>query len=292
MHHHQRVPQSPFPTMPTRRDHLRWLAGAIATITLTVYFVLTVAPLSGAPSPTAGETALLIIVPVGVLACAAWTLSALLSCLRRAWRTYRFSHGHPNKAESQALAAVRERQETVSHAQAVARDLAGPQALTLERPWEINIPQDERVLFDGTSAYSRYYGTDAVYTQTSGFFYGKPAFVVAGLGLTAAANRSRRNAALRASMDQWRELQIARYVVTDRRVLVHRLDGQWLTFPFSATTALYPHLEAETLFLEFPDTSPVRIQGPASAVASVVAVWYAHGVDGLLRHPALDPLRA
>lgn len=162
---HQRVTQSPFPTTPTRRDHLRWLTGTVVTIALSAYFVLGVEPLSGAPSPTTGEAAQLVIVPVGILACALWSLLTLLSYLRRAWRTHRSSPGHPNKVESQALAAVRERQETVSHTRAVARGLTGPQALVLERSWEINIPHDERALFDGLSGCSRHCGADAVYTQ-------------------------------------------------------------------------------------------------------------------------------
>ncbi len=291
MRHLLTIPRPAIPSPPSVPDHLRWavpltlavVSGAVA------YHLMDLSVREGGHDAALALSPLIPIILGGYLLIRggvnAWV------CAHRLWRTRRFRAGHRNKVEARALAVMEGRHRTVDQAQAVIRDLAGPRSMDLGHPWGINLPRDERVLFHGPSTYSRYYGTTVSYTRTTGLFMGSPLFVASGLLLTAAGNRASRSAAVRQAAEQWRETQSTEFLITDRRVLVHRLDGMWLSFHFDQTVAFFPHLEAETLFMEFSSTEPLRIHGPASAIASAVAVWHAHGVEGLLRDPGLSPLR-
>ena len=131
------------------------------------------------------------------------------------------------------------------------------------------------------------------YTQSSGMFFGSPAFVLAGMGATAISNSARRRAAERLAADQWREHQQVRCLVTEQRILLQRADYQWLSFYFSppADFALPPPPANGLFFAEFEDTSPLRLEGAAAVIASVVTVWYRFGATGLRDHPGLQCLR-
>src|SRR5690625_7915400 len=61
-----------------------------------------------------------------------------------------------------------------------ARLLAKDPPPTLQ-PWDV-VPHHGEVFFcDVVAGYARYYGTTVTYRQSSGLFYGRPAFVLTGL---------------------------------------------------------------------------------------------------------------
>lgn len=110
-----------------------------------------------------------------------------------------------------------------------------------------------------------------------------------GYGLTALGNSSRRNAAQLAAAQCWREIQTARALITDRR-LICQIGGRWLSFYFSAVTAYYPEPANWSLVLDFDATSPLRVGGANAPLAAVVAVWAIQGRAAVRQHPALASL--
>ncbi|SDM48766.1 hypothetical protein [Actinomyces ruminicola] len=285
-------PRSSLPRHPVWRDHARWIGYALAAISVWVFMSAVLFPSWSAETGDSDSLLLMLAIPLFFLFLVWKAVSWLWRCTWQHWRAYRFAHGHPTRREAQILAIIRDHETAVEHARTVARDLATTQSFDLGPAWDVNLDRDERILFNGQAHYSRFYGQEVTYWQSSTFFFGSPLFVAAGLGATALGNRSRRNAALRQAAAQWREGQMTRCLVTDHRILIHHLDGRWLSFWFSGAVGVYPALNEDTLILEFNDTSPLRLQGPASLIASVGAIWTAHGVQGLLQHPALDPLRS
>ncbi|WP_126464183.1 hypothetical protein [Propionibacterium australiense] len=263
----------------------------MAAIALWFLMNLVMAPWVSAKPDDGGRNLLTLAALLLLLILVCKTVSRLLRCIWRYWRTYRFAHGHPTRREAQALAMIRGHETAVEHARAVAADLATTQSFDLGPAWDVILDRGERILFNGSAHYSRFYGQDVTYYESSSFFFGSPLFVAVGLGATALGNQARRNAALRQAAAQWREAQITRCLVTDQRVLIHHPHGQWLSFWFGGVVGVYPALNEDTLILEFNDTSPLRLQGPASLIASVSVIWATHGVGGLLQHPALEPLR-
>jgi len=286
-----RSPRSPLPSRPVWRDHVHWIGYTLAAIAVWVFMSTALFPAWRAETEDGGQLLLILAAPPLFLFLVWQAMSRFGRCTWRHWRAYRFAHGHPTRREARMLAMVHDHQVAIEHARAVATDLATTQSLDLGPAWDVNLNHGERILFNGSVHYSRFYGQEVTYWESSAFFSGSPLFVVAGLGATALGNRARRNAALRQAAAQWREGQMTRCLVTDQRILIHHLDGRWLSFWFSGAVGIYPALNEDTLILEFDDTSPLRVQGPASLIASVSAIWTAHGVQGLLRHPALEPIR-
>ena len=82
-----------------------------------------------------------------------------------------------------------------------------------------------------------------------------------------------------------------RCLVTEQRILLQRADYQWLSFYFSAIVSMHPFPANGLFFAEFEDTSPLRLEGAAAVIASVVTVWYRFGATGLRDHPGLQCLR-
>jgi hypothetical protein len=219
-------------------------------------------------------------------------LIAMISPAHRAFRHWRRSRGRLNKAE-QAAAALRQSavarqgaaRQAWNYAVAVRRDLlagAGPPAY---RVWDVVARPGESFVFDDRATYARYYGTDVTYTQRSGFYFGSPAFVMAGLAIDAAANNAARSRAELLAREQWRDWQTARVVVSDQRFLV-QVGLQWLTFDYSAIAAIYPDLASSSLVVQFSGgAAPLLLRGPASWLGSVMALAAVFGPPALREHP-------
>jgi hypothetical protein len=212
----------------------------------------------------------------------------------RTYKQWRRSRGHYSSSE-RAVNAVRKQQEHSSkaawtHAQALRASLIAREIPAAIRVWEVVPNPGEVMFFDFSADYARYYGRDVSYSQSGGFFFGHPAFVLAGLAATSIGNTSRRNAAVTASQATWRERQPARVVVTNQRLVCHA-GGHWLSFPFSSMTAVYPEVDRWTLICEFGDSAePLLLAGPHSALISVMTVLLTHGADAVAEHPSLQRL--
>jgi hypothetical protein len=155
--------------------------------------------------------------------------------------------------------------------------------------WEIVPNAGEAMYFDLRAHYARFYGTNETYTRSNGFFYGRPAFVLAGVAATAIGNAARRSAASRASQTTWREWQVSRVVVTNQR-LVCFANGRALSFYYSGMTAVYPEVDRWTLVCEFGDTEPLLLSGDDSAIVSLMTILFTHGPDAVAQHPSLAKL--
>ncbi|MGO4784358.1 hypothetical protein [Cryobacterium sp. W22_MBD10_FK3] len=212
----------------------------------------------------------------------------------RTYRQWRRSNGHfsPSERAVNAVRGQREHSSTAawSQAQALRASLIAREVPPAIRVWEVVPNAGEVMFFDLSADYARYYGRDVQYSQSGGFFFGHPAFVLAGLAATGIGNTRRRNAAIAASQATWRESQPARVVVTNQRLVCHA-GGQWLSFPYSTMTAVYPEVDRWTLICEFGGTAePLLLAGPDAALISVMTVLLTHGADAVAEHPSLQRL--
>lgn len=210
---------------------------------------------------------------------------------RRVFRRWRRAHGHYTKNEAveagrQAMSAMAWRQ-----AQDLQRQIVQRQVPETIRIWDV-VPNANEVFFmDVTADYARHYGMHVPYTQTSAFYFGRPSFVLAGLGATAISNAARRNAAANQAAPQWREHQPCRLVVSNQRLLC-QVSGQWLGFYYSGMTASYPEVGNWTLIAQFESTSPLMLSGVNVPSAALFTVLATHGVEAVRSHPSLQRLRA
>ena len=89
----------------------------------------------------------------------------------------------------------------------------------------------------------------------------------------------------------WAAPSYASVLVTDIRLLSRfesrRLTSLW----WSGIVGLHVDLVAEHIVLDFGDAQPVGLSGAQVALASVAAIASIYGVQALLSHPALAPLR-
>ncbi|PPG33076.1 hypothetical protein [Pseudoclavibacter sp. RFBB5] len=152
--------------------------------------------------------------------------------------------------------------------------------------WDFGAADGEVFFQDAPATYARYYGRDVAYSTSSGFFFGHPAFVVAGLAVTAMGNASARSRAQMEATEQWREWQTARVLVSNQR-LVCFAGGRWLSFWYSGVVASYPSMRERTLTLQFGDAEPLMLVGDHVPLAIVMATYSMHGRRGLLGHPDL-----
>lgn len=156
--------------------------------------------------------------------------------------------------------------------------------------WDVVPFENEHFFMDGWANYERYYGHDVTYLRNSTVAFGHPLFVATAFALGAAGNASRRSQAERAALEQWREQQSVRLVVSNHRLLVRR-GAEWLSFPYSSIRSIHPDPASWRVICEFEGTAPLMLSGEWVPAASVVAVMMTHGVDALSRHPGLAPLR-
>ncbi|WP_261567853.1 hypothetical protein [Frankia gtarii] len=158
------------------------------------------------------------------------------------------------------------------------------------RTWGPVMRPDERVYLHIPAYYSRFYGADPVYVHTTGVFLGSAPFMAAGYALTALGNHSRRQAALAASIPQWREFTTATVLVTSERILCE-VSGRWLSFFPHQAVAIYPDPADWSIVLDFGDIEPLRLSGLNGPTLAVAIAWIVYGHSALAEHPGLEPLR-
>lgn len=157
--------------------------------------------------------------------------------------------------------------------------------------WGVVLPAGDRLLFDLHADYARHYGGSGHYTHTNGMFLGSAPFMIAGFAATAVANRRARANAAYEAQPRWREQQHTRVLVTEQR-LICECGGRWLNFDYSAVSGFYPELMSYGLVLDFSNSEPLALSGPPAPFLTVFLTFVLYGMDGLQRHPALEPLRA
>ena len=183
--------------------------------------------------------------------------------MHRVYVAHRRRAGHFTLEERREIARRDDLYKSWDHARALAISLLSDDPGGRFRPWDVVLDPGEAAVVDCPAGYARFYGTTVSYTQSSE----------------------------RLAADQWREHQQVRCLVTEQRILLQRADYQWLSFYFSAIVSMHPFPAEGLFFAEFEDTSPLRLEGAAAVIASVVTVWYRFGATGLRDHPGLQCLR-
>jgi hypothetical protein len=80
-------------------------------------------------------------------------------------------------------------------------------------------------------------------------------------------------------------------LITDRRLIARLPHGAVISYWWNSVVALDVNLEIGQVVLDFGDNEPRAIGGPAVAILGVMAIRAIFGLEGLLRHLALVPLR-
>jgi hypothetical protein len=156
--------------------------------------------------------------------------------------------------------------------------LAGnsPQALTM---YGLVLDPGEVAYIQTTAQYARLYGGNGQYTQSGGFFFGKPGMVLGMMAANAAVNASRRAAARRDMEQMWRDVQELPVVATNYRLLCHLPAKGWMSFYYSAVQEFYPDPANWMLTFGFQNAVPLRLAGLATPTLSVLTAWCVLGTD-------------
>ncbi len=271
------------------RRHLRWIVPLVLAPILYVGALI----VYGAFGPTQPSD------PMAVLGSALIPLAGVVSAIvllivalvqgTRTYRRWRRRGGHFTPAEQRELADQAETARLWEHARALRGHLIARRVPQQIGQWHV-VPQPGEVFFEQLPlTYARYYGQDVTYQQSGGFFFGRPAFVVGALAVTAIANGVSRSNARAQAAPQWREWQQATVLISNQR-LIGYANGQWLSFWFGGMTAVYPEVSTHTLICQFEQGEPLLLSGPAAPIAAVHTVLQAYGPDALAQHPSLRPL--
>ncbi|QHF22804.1 hypothetical protein GTU73_01475 [Rathayibacter sp. VKM Ac-2804] len=206
-------------------------------------------------------------------------------------------HGRARRAKGRFTATERatiEAREASDRGRGAAVDL---RALLLARQlpaeirvWDVVPGPGEFFFLDTRADYFRYYGRDVSYTRTSGFYVGRPAFVAAGLFANAVSNTVNASVAHAQAQAQWRDRQQVRLLVSNQRLVCQVSGGRWLSFHYSAMTAVHPEVDSWTLVTQFDSAEPLMLRGVDVPAAAVLTVRMTHGEDALGRHPGLMSL--
>lgn len=277
------------------RRHRGWLIPLVAIPLTYLAGMLGSAAIAADSNASTNPGLILTVLGLWLLAALGPVVAGILTILGavRTWTRWRRANGHLPAHERMAIDAATAHQRDAASAWDAARLLrahliAGrvPPTITV---WEV-VPLSGEVMFlDLRADYARYYGEDATYTHSSAMYFGHPLFVAAGLATNALGNAARRNAALARAQEQWREWQPSRVVVTNQR-LVCLVSGRWLSFHYSAMTAVYPEISRWTLICQFPNVAPLLLAGHGTALMSVMTVMMTHGRGALAEHPSLIAL--
>lgn len=271
------------------RRHLSWVVPlALAPVAYVGCLVAYNAIEQGEPAD--GSTLLvLLLLTLGAVVVPLVLIVIAIVNASATYRDHRRGTGRLNAAE---LVDIR-RRDASSRAWRDAQVLRS-QLLAHEVPatlsvWDVVPYANEEFFCDVPIGYARYYGMDVTYAQTSGFFYGRPSFVIAGLAATAISNAAQRNAARNRAREQWREHCIGRLVVSNHRLLL-QVRGRWLTFDYSTMTAVFPEPASWGLVCQFSGAEPLLLTGDHAPFVAVMTLYRTHGERALREHPGLAPL--
>ncbi|MHB8188408.1 MAG: hypothetical protein ACYDDU_20530 [Dermatophilaceae bacterium] len=97
---------------------------------------------------------------------------------------------------------------------------------------------------------------------------------------------------IRVSQDgRWADATYADVIVTDVRLLCRMASGRLTSLWWSGVVGLHVDLAAEHIVLDFGDGQPVGLSGAQVASVAVVGIASVYGVEAMLTHPGLAPLR-
>ena len=282
-------------TMVGMRRHLTWIILLVLAPVLYVLSMLAVAA-AGDLAAESGDSGAAIgwaFAQLGMLlvAVAAPVTLIILSVvhMRRTFRRAQRARGRFTRAEQATLAQAQRSAEAWEHARAVRSALLARRVPGEISQWNVVPYEGETFFAEVPLTYARYYGQDVAYQQGSTLAVGSPGFVVGALAVTAMSNAAARSRAAAASVPQWREWQVSQVYLTNRRI-VAGVGGRWLSFDYSAMTAVYPELGSATLVCQFDSAEPLLLSGDAAALAAVLAVMQTRGPDGVRDHPGLQLL--
>jgi hypothetical protein len=80
-------------------------------------------------------------------------------------------------------------------------------------------------------------------------------------------------------------------IMTDRRLIARLPHGAVISYWWTTVVALDVDFAGGHVVLDYGDNEPRAIGGPALATIGAMAIGAIFGVEGLIRHPALAPLR-
>jgi hypothetical protein len=90
---------------------------------------------------------------------------------------------------------------------------------------------------------------------------------------------------------RWAGASFAKVLVTDSRLLCRFTTGRLASLWWNGIVGLHVDLAAEHIVLDYGDGQPVGLSGAQVAPVSVAAVASIYGVQALVGHPTLAPLR-
>lgn len=273
-------------------QHLRWIVPLVTVPVVLVVGLLGFVGMAGSPTvqDSLGLSLLTLLVPVLALAAAAVGVVLTVRGVRRTYGDGRRARGRFTAVELAQRAGVDEGHRAWAAARELRRSLTRREVPAAIPVWDV-VPEPGEVFFyDVTADYERYYGQDVTYSQRGGLYLGRPSFVLAGLAISGLANASARRSAEAQAAAQWRDHQRVRVLVSNTR-LVCQVRGEWLTFSYSAMSAVYPEVSEWTLVCQFQGPAgPLRLRGNGVPLAAVMTVFATRGIDAVAAHPSLAAL--
>jgi hypothetical protein len=89
----------------------------------------------------------------------------------------------------------------------------------------------------------------------------------------------------------WTDRTAVTVLLTDRRAFMRWPDGSLFSLWWSGVQGFEANLHNESLILDYGDGKPRCLSGPTAPVIVVAGIAGIYGVDAMLRHPAIAPLR-
>jgi len=89
----------------------------------------------------------------------------------------------------------------------------------------------------------------------------------------------------------WSPARWTQSLLSDRRLLVRFDTGELVSLWWEGLVGFTADVDAGYVVLDFGDGRPRLLSGPGAGVVAVAGVARLYGVDALLTHPALAPLR-
>jgi hypothetical protein len=89
----------------------------------------------------------------------------------------------------------------------------------------------------------------------------------------------------------WTEPVSVTVLLTDQRAFIRWPGGSLISLWWSSVHGFEANLHNERLILDYGDGKPKCLSGPTVAVIAVAGIAAIYGVDAMLRHPAIAPLR-
>lgn len=93
------------------------------------------------------------------------------------------------------------------------------------------------------------------------------------------------------SSGSWGEARPANVLISDQRLLCRLLDGGWTSLWWNGVVGLQVDIAADHVILDYGDGEPVALSGLHAAGIGVAAIASVYGVEALIVHPSLVPIR-